>query len=285
MTPSVGAAGAKDYPGLHLVNLLETSLPTKVLHWSPHPSLVNSSTVLSIGYSPNLLFSSFESGRRNSNAILAFDLEKFEPVLEIGRKEIFAAEIDTAIPAKKLSWINSLGLLMAVGSHAGPAGSSGYVKFFDPRANRLAHEIQENNADCFADVAASDSLLSVFKVGVSSGDVYMADLRKIDTFESWVCIGEGRRSGDMKKKEGLGCKMECYENNVFVSREGEMEMWSEAARANKDREMMRNSMGREKEGEKKKITHFAFGGNRMIVVRKEEMRLEVWESQECIQGP
>lgn len=279
MSPSLGAAGAKDFPGLHLVNLLETS-PAEVLHWSPHPSLANSSTVLAIGYSPNLLFSSFESCRRNSNAILAFDLEKFEPVLEIGRKEIFAAEIDSAIPATKLSWINSLGLLMAAGSHAGPAGFSGYVKFFDTRANRLAYEIQEKNSDCFADVAASDSLFSVFKVGVSSGDVYMADLRKIETFDNWVFIGgEGRRGGDIKKKEGLDCKVECYEKNVFVSREGEMEMWSEAAMAEaEERVMKRNFMGRGKEGDKKKITHLAFGGNRMILARKGEMHLEVWQS-------
>ncbi|XP_078175347.1 BTB/POZ domain with WD40/YVTN repeat-like protein [Carex rostrata] len=280
LSPSLAAAGAKDFAGLHLVNLLETS-PAKVLHWSPHPSLENSSTVLAIGYSPNLLFSSFESCRRNSSAILAFDLEKFEPVLEIGRKEIFAAEIDTAIPSTKLSWINNLGLLMAAGSHAGPAGFSGYVKFFDTRSNRLAYEIQEKNADCFADVAVSDSLLSVFKIGVSSGDVYMADLRKIQSFENWVFIGEGgRRSGDMKRKEGLGCKIECYEKNVFVSREGEVEMWSEAAMAEgEERVMKRNFMGRWKEGEeKKKVTHFAFGGNRMILARKGEMCLEVWQS-------
>jgi hypothetical protein len=279
LSPSLGAAGAKDFPGLHLVNLLETS-PSKVLHWSPHPSLVNSSTVLAIGYSSNLLFSSFESYRRNSNAILTFDLEKFEPVLEIGRKEIFAAEIDSAIPATKLSWINSLGLLMAAGSHAGPAGFSGYVKFFDTRANRLAYEIQEKNTDCFADVAVSDSLLSIFKIDVSSGDVYTADLRKIESFDNWVFIGEGRRGGDSKKKEGLGCKIECYEKNVFVSREGEMEMWSEAAMAEgEERIMKRNFLGRGKEGEeKKKITQFAFGGNRMILARKDEMCLEVWQS-------
>ncbi|KAJ4805627.1 BTB/POZ domain-containing protein [Rhynchospora pubera] len=279
LTSSLGAAGAKDFPGLHLVNLLETS-PPEVLHWAPHPSLANSSTVLAIGYSPNLLFSSFESCRRNSNAIVAFDLEKFEPVLEIGRKEIFAAEIDTAIPATKLSWINNLGLLMAAGSHAGPAGFSGYVKFFDTRANRLAFEIEEKNSDCFADVAASDSLLSVFKVGVSSGDVYVTDLRKIESFDNWTLIGEGRRSGDMKKKEGLGCKMECYEKNVFVSREGEVEMWSQAAMAEEEQKVMkRNFMGRGKEGEdKKKITQLAFGGNRMILARKDEMCLEVWQS-------
>ncbi|KAJ3678560.1 hypothetical protein LUZ60_002363 [Juncus effusus] len=99
LSPSVGAIGAKDFAWLHLIDLKKTSSPIKILHWTPHPSQLNSSTVLSIGSSPDLLFSSFESSRRNSSTILAFYLEKFEPVLEIARKEIFGAKIDSAIEA------------------------------------------------------------------------------------------------------------------------------------------------------------------------------------------
>ncbi|KAJ3678570.1 hypothetical protein LUZ60_002373 [Juncus effusus] len=282
LSPSVGAIGAKDFAGLHLIDLKKTSSLIKILHWAPHPSQLNSSSVLSIGSSPDLLFSSFESSRRNSSTILAFDLEKFEPVLEIARKEIFGAEIDSAIPATKLQWINNLGLLMAAGSHSGPAGLSGYINFWDPRSNKLIYDLKEKDSDCFADVTISDQLLSLFKIGVNSGDLYMRDLRKIESMENWVCLGEGRGigRGNLRKKEGLECKIASYEKNVFVARGGEVEMWSEAVMGEgEERVMKRNLMGREKDRrEKKKIDCIAFGGNRMVLSRKDEMCLEVWES-------
>ncbi|XP_072958389.1 BTB/POZ domain-containing protein At5g41330 [Typha angustifolia] len=296
LSPSLAAAGAVDFAGLHLVPLHRHRIPSppRVLHWSPHPSAANSGNVLSIAASPDLLFASFESSRRNASAIVAFDLETFEPLSEFARMEVFGAEIDAAIPSSMLDWIPSSNLLLSAGSHAGPSGLSGSVRLWDVRTKNAVWELKEKN-DCFSDIAASDALSAVFKVGVNSGEVFMVDLRKLGAEEEpWTCIGKGRKAaiGNGGKKEGSGCRIGCGGRQVFVSRGGDVEMWTEVAMgeaaavekrraadwALEERVMRRNWMGREKDRGGKKITQLTLGGNRMVVARKDEMCVEVWES-------
>lgn len=293
LSPSLAAAGATDFSGLHLLDLSLSGSVAHALHWFPVPATATTSssaaagaTVQAIGASPDLLFGSFESCRRNASAILAFDRNTFKPVVEIGRREIYGAELDSAIPATKLNWFHGFNLLMAAGSHGGPSGLLGNIRLWDVRSGDAVWDLKEKS-DCFADITVSDSLSAMFKVGVNSGEVFMADLRKLSAEEPWVCLGDARKAAT-GRKEGSGCRIESHGMQVFCSRGGEVEMWTEvligpSTRKNEDglngeRIMRRNMMGRAKDAGEKKITLLGFGGSRMVVARKDEQCVEVWES-------
>ncbi|OVA13995.1 BTB/POZ-like [Macleaya cordata] len=283
LTPSVAAAGATDFSGLQILDL-EKGFVKETLTWENQT--MSSSTVQAIGSSPTHLFTSFESGRRNSNSIMVFDLQEgFRPVAEVGHHEIYGAEIDSAIPATKLKWVSSYNLLMASGSHGGPSGVLGNIRLWDIRSGNVFWELKEK-IDCFSDVTVSDDLSAIFKVGVNSGEVYVADLRKLSTENPWVCVGDGRK-GYSKKKEGFGCKIESHGNQVFCSKGGDVELWSEvvlgSSRGSREdgfgeRVFRRNLMGRMKDVGGNRITQMGFGGNKMVVTRKDEQCVEVWQS-------
>ncbi|KAA8536841.1 hypothetical protein F0562_029319 [Nyssa sinensis] len=132
----------------------------------------------------------------------------------IGHYEIFGANLDSAIPATKLNWVSSYNLLMASGTHSGPSGVLGNIKFWDLRSGNAVWELKEK-VDCFADVTVSDNLSAIFKVGVNSGEVFFTDLRTVGAENSWVCLGDKRKVVN-GKKEGFGCKIENHGNQVFL---------------------------------------------------------------------
>ncbi|KAK9158054.1 hypothetical protein Scep_004628 [Stephania cephalantha] len=286
ISPDVAAAGATDFSGLQILDL-ENGLVRESLEWE-NPTR-SSSTVQAVGCSDQYLFTSFESSRRNSNTIMVFDAQgSFKPVSEIGRHEIYGAEIDSAvIPATKLEWVSSYNLLMASGSHRGPSGVMGTVRLWDVRSGNVYWKSEEKT-DCFADITVSDNLCSIFKVGVNSGEVYWADLRKLGSNgNSWACLGDSRKGVLLKgKREGFGCKIKSYGNQVFCSKGSGVELWSEVLMGvSKSREdevgervLRKNLMGREKDGSGGKITNLEFGGNKMIVTRKDQQYVEVWKS-------
>ncbi|KAA8531217.1 hypothetical protein F0562_005869 [Nyssa sinensis] len=152
---------------------------------------------------------------------MVFDLQdSFRPVIEIGHYEIFGANLDSAIPATKLNWVSSYNLLMASGTHSGPSGVLGNIKFWDLRSGNAVWELKEK-VDCFADVTVSDNLSAIFKVGVNSGEVFFTDLRTVGAENSWVCLGDKRKVVN-GKKEGFGCKIENHGNQeklILVNRE------------------------------------------------------------------
>ncbi|CAA2994149.1 BTB POZ domain-containing At5g41330-like [Olea europaea subsp. europaea] len=116
LSPKTAAAGATDFSGLQIIDL-DKGFVKETLNWENVTR--SGSTVQAIGSSPEYLFTSFESSRRNSNCIMVYDLnDSLRPVTEIGHYEIFGAELDSAIPSTKLQWISSHNLLMAsVESH------------------------------------------------------------------------------------------------------------------------------------------------------------------------
>ncbi|CAM8879880.1 unnamed protein product [Rhodiola kirilowii] len=281
LTPSTVAAGATDFSGLQIIDL-QKGFVKETLNWENVTK--SSSTVQAIGASPECLFASFESGRRNSNSIMVYDINNLRPVSEIGHCEIYGAEIDSAIPSTKLNWISSYNLLMASGAHSGPSGVAGSIKLFDIRSGNVVWELREK-VDCFSDITVSDNMAALFKVGVNSGEVFVADLRHLGGENPWVCVGD-RRSVVNGRKEGVGCKIESHGNQVFCSKGGGLEMWSEvligASRSHEDgledRVFRSNLMGRAKDLEGSKVTNMGFGGNKMFVTRKDEQFVEVWTS-------
>lgn len=281
LSDSVVAAGAHDYSGLQIIDLTRKVIET-TLDWENVTR--SGSTVLAIGSSPEHLFASFESGRRNSNSIMVYDLHTFSPIAEIGHNEIFGADIDSAIPATKLKWASGYNLLMASGSHSGPSGVSGNIRLWDVRSGKVVWEVMEK-IDCFADVTVSDNLSVIFKVGVHSGEAFFVDMRNLSTGNSWVCLGDNRKVLN-GKKEGIGCKVEDQGNQVFCSKGGDIEMWSEVITSSAekgeekldDRIFKKNLIGRVKDTGGSKITNLAFGGNKMFLTRKDQQFVEVWQS-------
>uniref|UniRef100_A0A7N1A7Q3 BTB domain-containing protein n=1 Tax=Kalanchoe fedtschenkoi TaxID=63787 RepID=A0A7N1A7Q3_KALFE len=283
LSPAVAAAGATDFSGLQIIDL-QKGFVKETLSWEN--ATRSSSTVQAIGASDQHLFASFESGRRNSNAIMIYDVSSLRPAAEIAHCEIYGAEIDSAIPATKLSWVDSYNLLMAAGSHSGPSGVAGSIKLWDLRSGTAAWELKEK-LDCFADITVADSMSSLFKIGVNSGEVFVADLRHLGGENPWVCVGDSRRAGrGGGRKEGVGCRIESHGDHVFCSKGGSLEMWSEvligAAKSHEDgledRVFRSNVMGRAKDGEGGKVTNIGFGGNKMFVTRKDQQVVEVWMS-------
>ncbi|KAL4592562.1 hypothetical protein LXL04_005562 [Taraxacum kok-saghyz] len=279
LSSNVVAAGATDFSGLQIININKGSV-VQSLNWENITR--SSSTVQAIGTSPDFLFTSFESGRRNSNSIMVYDInDGFRVVSEIARNEIFGAELDSAIPSTKLNWVPSVNLLMASGSHSGPFGVSGNIKFWDIRSGEIVWEIKEKR-DCFSDITVSDTLSAVFKVGINSGDLSYIDLRHIDSDNSWNCLGDEKKK-IKGKKEGFGCKIESHGNQVFCSKEGDLEVWSEVlmggSKNGKDERVFRkNVMGRTKDMGGNRVTNLGFSGNKMFVTRKDQQSVEVWES-------
>ncbi|XP_047096128.1 BTB/POZ domain-containing protein At5g41330-like [Lolium rigidum] len=300
VSPTLALAGARDFPGVHLCRFPGDAPATasEALSWPDSPS----ASVLSLAASeaaPQWLFASFESARRNSSAVVAFDLNSLTPVAEIGRKEVFGADVEAAIPPTKLGWLAGHSLLLAAGSHSGPAGMVGDIRLWDVRASATVPvwEVREKE-DCFADVAASDSLSALFKVGAASGEVFMADLRRLGGdgigVEPWVCIGDEKRASAAaasRRKDGNNCRVECYRDWVFVARGADVEVWSQVeltSEAGKKKAMRRNWVGNgpsmstagSLEGvmEKAKIVSWAFGGSRMALARVDQRSIEVWDS-------
>ncbi|KAL2547549.1 BTB/POZ domain-containing protein [Forsythia ovata] len=282
LSPKTAAAGATDFSGLQIIDL-DKGFVKETLNWENVTR--SGSTVQAIGSSPEYLFTSFESGRRNSNCIMVYDLnDSLRPVAEIGHYEIFGAELDSAIPSTKLQWIPSRNLLMASGSHSGPSGVSGNIRFWDIRSGNVVWELKEKS-DCFSDVTVSDSLSSMFKVGVNTGEVFFMDLRNMDADNSWICLGEERKV-IKGKKEGFGSKVQSHGNQVFCSKGGDIELWSEVQAGTiktregglQDRVFRRNLMGRAKDMGGSRITNLNFGGNKMFVTRKDQQCVEVWSS-------
>lgn len=285
ISPTVAAAGATDFSGLQILDL-ENGHLIETFNWEN--ATRSSSTVQAIGSNNDLLFVSFESGRRNSNTIMVYDIGSFKPLTEIARHEIYGSgvdDFDSMIPATKLKWVSGHNLLMASGSHSNISGVLGNIKLWDIRSGNVVWEINERN-DCFSDVTVSDNLYGMFKVGINSGEVFYMDLRKFGVGSSWIpCVDDDNRKNVVGgKKEGLGCKVECHSNQVFCAKGSHIELWSEVlmdAMSNREcysRVFRKNSMGRFKDMQESKVSNLAFGGNKMFVTRNGLQSVEVWLS-------
>ncbi|KAJ6326739.1 hypothetical protein OIU78_013763 [Salix suchowensis] len=247
ISPNLVAAGATDFSGLQILDLEKKGFVLETLNWENVTK--SGSTVQAIGSSNDMLFTSFES-------------------------------------TTKLKWIESYNVLMAAGSHSGPSGVSGNVKFWDIRSGNVVWEFKEK-VDCFSDITVSDSLSSIFKVGVNSGEVFNADMRKLGSegHDSWVCLGDNTKVGNVRK-EGIGCKIEAHGNQVFCSKGCDIELWSEVVLSSSrkreeglpERVFRKNLMGRVKDMEGPRVTTLTFGGNKMFVTREDQQSVEVWQS-------
>lgn len=215
---------------------------------------------------------------------------------EIGRQN--GSSIKAAAPGKLVD-LSETGLLFASSVNSGAFGYSGYMKLWDPRSGDAVWETTEPGGggrssrfgDSFADVDVDRDELKIYKVCSKSGDVGMADMRKLGE-DPWVYMEE--RSLGLRSAGGGGDNVvHCYKKQVFVSRESGLEVWSQVEEEQEEEEeeekegekavkgrrtYRRNYVDREEDAKRGMIRGMEGGGDRLFVCREGMEGVEVWES-------
>nr|CAD1838617.1 unnamed protein product [Ananas comosus var. bracteatus] len=183
--PEVAALGSLDSPGLHFYHVAGGRHVGSV-HWSdPTDPRVYKARVTAIAAAGDAVFAAFECPHRE-NCVLAVDPETLRVAAEIGRQS--GSMVKSAAPGR-LAHVRELGLVFASAVSAGAFGYSGYMRLWDPRSGEAVWETSEPGGsglssrfgDTFADADVDGEELAIYKVCWKSGDVGVADLRRLGT--------------------------------------------------------------------------------------------------------
>uniref|UniRef100_A0A7N1A563 BTB/POZ domain-containing protein n=1 Tax=Kalanchoe fedtschenkoi TaxID=63787 RepID=A0A7N1A563_KALFE len=185
------------------------------------------------------------------------------------------------------------GLIVASSVSAGAFGYSGYVRLWDPRSGDMVWETNEPGSgrssrfgDSFADLDVDVEQKALFKVCSKSGDLAFADLRHLKE-DPWVYMID--KNPSLRNVGGSSnTVIHCYKKQVFLGREGGLEVWSrveEEERGGGEVEMLmqegsyrRNFVDKEEHAQKGIINRIEGGGDRLFVSREDVEGIEVWES-------
>ncbi|XP_039161359.1 protein ENDOPLASMIC RETICULUM-ARRESTED PEN3 [Eucalyptus grandis] len=285
--PEIAAAGSESAAGLHFYDF-SSGLHVGAAHWNdPTDPRIHKAWVTAVADSPGSVYAAFECPHRE-NCVLEVDKSTLQIASALGRQP--GSSTKHMAPGK-LAWLPEMGLLAGSAVTCGAFGYSGYIRLWDPRSGKVAWETNEPGSgrssrfgDSFADVDADAESSRLFKVCSKSGDLGMADLRKLGD-DPWVYLREKNPGmGNTARSGGGTSVVRCYRGQVFVGREGELEVWSRAAAgaekaegADEGEEMYRrNYVNRERE--RGVIRRIDGGGNRLFVGRVGVEGVEVWES-------
>lgn len=190
---------------------------------------------------------------------------------------------------RKLTWIPATGVLVGSAVTGGAFGYSGYVRLWDPRSGDVVWETNEPGGsgrssrfgDSFADVEADVEGLLLFKLCSKSGDLAMADMRFLKD-DPWVYMKE-KNPSLVSCGEVRNSVVHCYRGQVFVAREGALEVWSRAeqkenSEGNAEGFFRRNFVDKREDSERGVIKKIEGGGDRLFVSREDVEGIEVWES-------
>ncbi|KAF5785508.1 putative chromatin remodeling & transcription regulator BTB-POZ family [Helianthus annuus] len=242
--------------------------------------------VTAVTDSPDLVFSAFDSHHKE-NCVLAIDKSTLQVTSEIGRQSGNSSK--STVPGT-LTYVKELGVLAATAITSGAFGFSGYIRLWDPRTAHVVWETNEPGSgrssrfgDSFADVSFDVDELTMCKICSKSGDLAMADLRKLGD-DPWVYLRETNPS--LRNTSGgiSNSVVHCYKKQVFVGRDGGLEVWSRVAQnGESDREIgeesfRRNYIDKVQDSERGIISKIEGGGERLFVSREEAEGLEVWQS-------
>lgn len=175
---------------------------------------------------------------------------------------------------------------------SGAFGYSGYIRLWDPRSGEVVWETSEPGAgrssrfgDSFACVDVDVEGLALFKLCSQSGDLAMADMRHLKE-DPWIYLQE--KNPSLVSAGGVSSSViHCYRRQVFVGREGDLEVWSRfegmkngAEIAGRDAEGLyrRNFVDKIENSERGIIKQIEVGGNRLFISREDVEGIEVWES-------
>lgn len=287
--PEIAAVGSDSAAGLHLYDI-SSGRHVGSTHWSdPSDPRIYKAQVTAISDSQSSVFASFDCPHRE-NCVLVIDKSTLQIASELGRQSGSAAK--SMVPGK-LTWLPERGVLFASAVTSGAFGCSGYIRLWDPRSGEVVWETNEPGSgrssrfgDSFADVDVDVDEPTLFKICSKSGDLGMADLRNLGD-DPWVYLKD--KNPSMTNSCGGGDSViHCYKKQVFVGREGGLEVWSRVEGRENGVEgesggvceglYRRNFVDKVKDSDRGIIRKIEGGGNRLFVSRENAEGIEVWES-------
>ncbi|KAM7526464.1 hypothetical protein LguiA_016366 [Lonicera macranthoides] len=287
--PEIAAVGSENASGLHFYNFAD-SRRIDSIEWSdPSDPRIYKARVTAVSDSVNSVFASFDCHHRE-NCVLEIDKSSLKTVSEIGRQP---GNSSKTIAPGKLTYLPEIGVLVGSAITSGAFGFSGYIRLWDPRSGNVVWETNEPGTgrstrfgDPFADVEADVEELALFKLCSKSGDLAVADIRKLSD-DPWVYLKDKNPSMRNTTWGGGNCVLHCYRKQVFVGREGGLEVWSRVEE--REREEINNNVEREEgyrrnyvdkveDSDRGIIKKIEGGGDRLFVTREDVEGIEVWES-------
>ncbi|XP_071912777.1 protein ENDOPLASMIC RETICULUM-ARRESTED PEN3-like [Coffea arabica] len=290
--PGVAAVGSETLAGLHVYNTASGYRSCCVDWADPTDPRIYKARVNAIADSDNSVFASFDC-RHKENCVLMIDKNKWT-TLEVARQ---SGSSSKSMVAGKLKYVPKAGVLVGVSVTSGAFGYSGYIRLWDPRSKEVVWETNEPGSgrssrfgDSFADVDVDVDELTLVKLGSKSGDLAVADLRKLSE-DPWIYLEE--KNPRMRMMTGgassVGnCVINCYRKQLFVGREGELEVWS-TVEGDGDQNVggerilcegsyRRNYVDKVEDSERGVIKKIEGGGDRLFVIREGVEGIEAWQS-------
>ncbi|XP_073273765.1 protein ENDOPLASMIC RETICULUM-ARRESTED PEN3 [Primulina huaijiensis] len=284
--PEIAAVCSLSGWGLHLYNMANGSRVDSFEWVDPTDVRIYKARVHAIADSEDSIYASYEC-QHGENCVLRIDKSAMKISSEIGR--MMGNSAKNMVP-RKLAFLSEMGILVGSSVTSGAFGYSGYIRIWDPRTREVVWETNEPGSgrssrfgDSFADVAVDYDRLSLFKLCSKSGDLGVADLRKLSD-DPWVYLKEKNLS--MRNVGGNGSGnfvICCYRKQAFVGREGELEVWSRTV-ADEDEgtaseeSYRRNYVDKAEDSERGIIKKIEGGGDRLFVTRENVEGIEVWQS-------
>ncbi|KAK4359320.1 hypothetical protein RND71_021549 [Anisodus tanguticus] len=291
--PDLVAVGSEFESGLHFYNLANSRRVGSVEWTDPTDPRIYKAKVNAIIDSPGSVFAAFECQHRE-NVVLCIDKCTMKAVSELGRQNGNSAK---STVVGKLTFLPEINALTGVSVTAGAFGYSGYVRLWDPRSGDVVWETNEPGScrssrfgDSFADVDFDLEDLNMFKICSKSGDLAVADLRKLSE-DPWVYLEE--KNPCMRNAGGGSSSLiHCYRKQVFAGRGGELEVWSRMAEKGSgdveesERVVLheglyrRNYMDKVEDAERGIVKKIEGAGDRLFVTREDAEGIEVWQSSQ-----
>ncbi|KAG2272550.1 hypothetical protein Bca52824_067105 [Brassica carinata] len=278
------AIGSGSASGLHFYDL-SSGRYVGSTHWTdPEDPRIHKSRVAAVADSPGGVFASFDCLHRE-NSVLQIDKSTLQVAAVVGQQSGSSAK--TAVP-EKLRWVPNHGLLVGSAVHRGVFGCSGYIRIWDPRSRAIVWETSEPGSgrssrfgDALADVDVDVEESTLFKVCSKSGDLGMADLRKLGE-DPWVYVSDdnpGAWSADDGERSGGYSVVHCYRKQVLAARGGALEVWSSVeGKTSGGLIRRRNFVDKEEDSKRGMVSKVEAGGDRLFVSREYMEGVEVWES-------
>lgn len=288
--PEIAALGSDATSGLHYYNF-SSGRHIGSTNWSdPKDPRIYKARVTAIADSPTNIFAAFECAHRE-NSVLVIDQSTLQITSELGRQLGSSAK---STVAGKLAWIPETSVLFGSSVTCGAFGYSGYVRLWDSRSGDVVWETNEPGSgrssrfgDSFADVDVDVESMKLFKICSKSGDLGVADIRKLGD-DPWVYLKDKNPGMGNTGRRGSGnIKIHCFRKQVLVGREGELEVWSRVEERENGVEeskdigedfYRRNYVDKAEDSERGIIKEIEGGGDRLFVSRENVEGIEVWET-------
>lgn len=284
--PDIAAVGSLQGSGLHFYSMANGRRVHSTEWVDPSDVRIYKARVHAIADSPDSVFASYDC-QHGENCVLKVDKSTMAISSEIGRMPGNSAKY--MVPTK-LTYVSDLGLLVGSSVTSGAFGYSGYIRLWDPRTRSVVWETVEPGSgrssrfgDSLADMDIDSDELALFKICSKSGDLAMADLRKL-TDDPWLYLKEKNPSlRNVERNDGGSFALHCYRKQVFVGRGGELEVWSRVEENGSERSVSedmyrRNYIDKVEDSERGPIKKIEGGGDRLFVTREDVEGIEVWQS-------